>query len=193
MLLWRTKRRRFARSCGLAVAAGRRAAGLAVLAGPRVRVLHREFHLLTRAPKLHRRGLAITVAEIEGARLIAASTHLDLAGPARRAHAGQVLGLLEQARRRYGAPVVLSGDINEEPGGDAWSLLARGFQDAYVIAPSGTGPTYSALDPRRRIDGIFVDPGVEIIGCGVPDACVVTADYAQATDHRPVLAELNLR
>src|SRR3954454_15258183 len=75
-LSWRTKRRRLARHCELAVAAGRRAAGLAVLAGPRVRVLHREYHLLTRVPMLHRRGVAIAVAEVEGARLIAASTHL---------------------------------------------------------------------------------------------------------------------
>jgi endonuclease/exonuclease/phosphatase family metal-dependent hydrolase len=193
MLLWRTRRRRFARCCGLTVAAGRRPAGLAVLAGPRVRVLHREFHLLARAPRLHRRGLAIAVVEVEGTRVIAASTHLDLADAPRRAHAGQVLALLERARHRYGAPVVLTGDINEEPGGAAWDLLARRFQDAHLAAPSGAGLTYSARDPRRRIDAVFVDPDIEVVGCGVPEAAAVAADYALATDHRPVLAELNLR
>ncbi|MGH3387991.1 MAG: endonuclease/exonuclease/phosphatase family protein [Actinomadura sp.] len=192
MVLWRAKRRRFARCCGLAVVAGRRPAGLAVLAGPRVRVLHREFHLLTRVPRLHRRGLAIAVVEIEGTPVVVASTHLDLADVPRRAHAGQVLALLERARRRFGAPVVLTGDINEEPGGAAWELLDRGFQDAFIAAPAGTGPTFSACDPRRRIDAVFVDPDIEIVGCGVPERAAA-ADYALATDHRPVLAELDLR
>jgi endonuclease/exonuclease/phosphatase family metal-dependent hydrolase len=188
LLFWRTRRRRFARSCGLAIAAGRRDAGLAVLAGPRVRVLHREHHLLVRVPRLHRRGLTIAVVEIERARLIAASTHLDLAEVPRRAHAGQVLALLERARERYEAPVVLTGDINEEAGGAAWDLLTRRFQDGHLVAPVGAGATFSARDPRRRIDAVFVDPEIEVVGCGVPDAA--TSDYALATDHRPVVAEL---
>jgi endonuclease/exonuclease/phosphatase family metal-dependent hydrolase len=133
------------------------------------------------------------VVEVKGARLIAASTHLDLADLPRRAHVGQVLGLLEQARRRYRAPVVLTGDINEESGGQAWNLLAGNFQDAYAVAPAGMGHTYSALRPRRRIDGVFADPEVEVIGCGVPVDSAVTTDYARATDHRPVVAELSLR
>ncbi|MBC6462956.1 endonuclease/exonuclease/phosphatase family protein [Actinomadura sp. HBU206391] len=192
-LLWRTKRRRFARRCELTVAAGRRAAGLAVLAGPRATVLHREYHLLTRVTGLHRRGLAIAVAEVQGVRLIAASTHLDLADVPRRAHVGQLLGLLERARRTYRAPVVLTGDINEESGGQAWDLLAGSFQDAYAVAPAGMGHTFSARRPRRRIDGIFADPDVEVVGCGVPADTAVSADYTRATDHRPVFAELCLR
>ncbi|GAA2099911.1 endonuclease/exonuclease/phosphatase family protein [Actinomadura alba] len=192
-LLWRAKRRRFARHCGLTVGAGRRAAGLAVLAGPRATVLHQEYHLLTRVAGMHRRGLAIAVAEVQGVRLIAASTHLDLADLPRRAHVGQVLGLLERARCRYRAPVVLTGDINEDSGGQAWDLLARRFQDAYATAPAGMGHTYSARRPQRRIDAIFADPEVEVIGCGVPADAAVTADYARATDHRPVVAELALR
>jgi endonuclease/exonuclease/phosphatase family metal-dependent hydrolase len=192
-LLWRTKRRRFARRCDLTVAAGRRAAGLAVLAGPRATVLHQEYHLLARVPGRHRRGLAIAVAEVKGVRLIAASTHLDLTDLPRRAHVGQVLGLLEQARRRYRAPVVLTGDINEESDGQAWGLLAGRFQDAYAVAPAGMGNTFSARLPRRRIDGIFADPEVEVVGCGVPADSGVATDYARATDHRPVVAELSLR
>ncbi|GLW63035.1 hypothetical protein Arub01_12790 [Actinomadura rubrobrunea] len=190
---WRRKRRRLARGCGLTVAAGRRPAGLAVLAGPRVRCVSREHHLLSRVPGLHRRGLAVAVLELEsGGRLIAASTHLDLVDEPRRAHTGEVLALLERARRRYGAPVVLAGDVNEEPGGASWTLLAEAFQDAYAVAPKGEEFTFSARAPRRRIDGVFADPGVEVVSCGVPDDPAAAADYAAATDHRPVLAELRL-
>jgi endonuclease/exonuclease/phosphatase family metal-dependent hydrolase len=194
---WRVKRRRLACACGLTVAAGRRAAGLAVLAGPRVRRLHREYHLLTRIPGLHRRGLAIAVLEItvgagEPKRLIAASTHLDLIDKARRAHTGEVLTLLERARRRYDAPVVLTGDINEQPGGTSWSLLTARFPDAYAVAPVGEEATFSARTPRKRIDGVFADPRIEVAGCGVPGDAALTADCVLATDHRPVLAELRL-
>lgn len=189
---WRAKRGRLARDCGMKVAAGRRACGLAVLAAPHVRRARREFHLLTPAHGLHRRALAIAVLEFaDGARLIAASTHLDLMPHPRRRHVGEVLALLDRARARYEAPVVLAGDINEEPGGPSWSMLAERFQDCYVVAPAGEERTFPARDPRRRIDGVFADPEIGILGCGVPgDDQALVDDYVLATDHRPVLADL---
>lgn len=186
---WR-RRTRLAARTGLELVQGRRQAGLAVLAGPRAKVVGSEYYLLTRVPRLHLRGLAIAVLEIEGVRLIAASTHLDLEDEPRRAHVGEVIGLLERARRTYDAPVVLTGDINEEPGGPSWSLLAKAFQDAYAIAPVGEGDTYSAVAPVKRIDGVFADPEITVLGCGVPVDSALTADYPAATDHRPVLADL---
>ncbi|XVQ13656.1 endonuclease/exonuclease/phosphatase family protein [Spirillospora sp. CA-255316] len=201
-LWWRFKRRRLARACGLSVASGRRAAGLAVLAGPRARVVHREYHLLERVPPLHRRGLAVAVLEFpdgggggaggRGARLIAASTHLDLRDEPRRAHTGEIVGILEGVRAAHPAPVVLTGDINEEPGGASWTLLAGRFQDAHAVAPEGGSATFPARNPGRRIDGVFADAEIEVIGCGVPVGAAIAADYPLATDHRPVLAALRL-
>jgi endonuclease/exonuclease/phosphatase family metal-dependent hydrolase len=188
----REKIRGLARRCGLTVAANRRAAGLAILTGPGVHVLHREYRLLTRVPRLHRRGVALAVVELGGARLVAASTHLDLRDGPRLAHAGQVLSALGRLRVAYGAPAILAGDINEPPGGAAWTLLARPFPDAHAIAPAGSAATFSAACPRRRIDGVFADPGIRVIGCGVPAEPGRAGDYALATDHRPVLAELEL-
>ncbi|GGV05087.1 hypothetical protein GCM10010182_24600 [Actinomadura cremea] len=191
---WRGKRRALARESGTVVAAGRRACGLAVLAAPHVRRTAREFHLLVPEPDLHRRALAVAVLEAGGARFIAASTHLDLAAEPRRRHVLEVLEHLDRARERYGAPVVLAGDVNEEPGGPAWSLLADRLRDGHAVAPAGEAATFPARAPRRRIDGVFADPEVEIVGCGVPgDAIAPTADYAAATDHRPVMADLRLR
>ncbi|MGI8334052.1 endonuclease/exonuclease/phosphatase family protein [Actinomadura scrupuli] len=189
---WQAKRERLAEACGLTVASGRRTAGLAVLAGPRVQVLHDEYHLLTRVPGLHRRALAIAVVEIDGARLVAASTHLDLADTPRRAHVGEVIALLDRVRRSFSAPVVLAGDINEEPLGPAWGILARTFQDACAVAPAGETDTYSARRPVKRIDGVFADRAITVAGCGVPAEPELAADYAAATDHRPVLADLVL-
>ncbi|MQY02465.1 endonuclease/exonuclease/phosphatase family protein [Actinomadura macrotermitis] len=187
---WWFQRRALARACGMRVVAGRRACGLAVLARPGVRRAAREFHLLSRVPGLHRRALALAVLELDGARLIAASTHLDLADEPRLAHTRQILALLARAGQRHGAPVVLAGDINEEPGGASWTLFTGHFQDGHATAPAGEGLTFSARDPRRRIDAVFAGPGVEVAGCGVPDG--PAAYYEAATDHRPLLAELRI-
>ncbi|MEU5881688.1 endonuclease/exonuclease/phosphatase family protein [Spirillospora sp. NPDC047279] len=193
---WRWQRWRLARACGMKIAAGRRACGLAVFIGPRARRLGSEFHLLTRVPGIHRRALAVAVLEVgagpDARRMIAASTHLDLFDEPRRAHTGELIASLDRARRHHGAPVVLTGDINEQPGGVCWTMLLAGFQDGWAVAPAGEEPTFSSRDPRRRIDGVFADRTIEVTGCGVPADPEVAALYPAATDHRPVVADLRL-
>ncbi|GAA1814627.1 endonuclease/exonuclease/phosphatase family protein [Actinomadura chokoriensis] len=189
---WRLRRRRLANACGMKIAAGRRACGLAVLTAPRVRREAREFHLLTPDPDLHRRALAIAVLEMDGTRLIVASTHLDLKKGPRRRHVEEILTHLDRARTRYGAPVVLAGDINEEPGGASWTRLTERFQDAYETAPAGGELTFSSRDPTRRIDGVFTDPAIRIKAAGVPADEAIARDYPTATDHRPLTADLDV-
>lgn len=189
---WRHRRHRLAGAMGLSVVAGERAAGLDLFTGPRTRVLHREHHLLSHVPGLHRRGLSLGVFEVEGARFVAASVHLDLVAGPRRRHAEEVLARLERVRADTGAPVIIAGDINEEPGGATWDLLAERFQDAHAVASCGQAMTFSTAAPRRRIDGVFAGPGIEVVACGVPEDPALLADYPKATDHRPVLAELRI-
>jgi endonuclease/exonuclease/phosphatase family metal-dependent hydrolase len=190
--LWRVQRRRLANACGMRMAAGRRACGLAVLTAPHVERAAREFHLLTPDRGLHRRALALAVLEMEGTRLIAASTHLDLENEPRRRHADEILTHLANARTRYNAPVILAGDINEEPGGDSWARLTDDLKDAYETAPDGEGPTFSSRNPTRRIDGVFTDSTIRIAACGVPAEENIARDYPVATDHRPLVADLEL-
>ena len=121
---------------------------------------------------------------------VAASTHLDLADGPRLRHVDEILAHLDRARDRYGAPVILAGDVNEEPGGRSWSLLTGHFQDAHAVAPAGGEFTFSARDPRRRIDAVFTDPEVRITACGVPDDDA--GDHVRATDHRPLAADLTV-
>jgi len=185
-------RHRLARRCGLALVPGRRKAGLAIMLGERVRLEAAEYHLLPRVPRLHLRGLAVAAVEIEGVRLVAASTHLDLETEARKAHTAEIVSLLDRARRTYEAPVVLSGDINEEPDGPSWAMLSKAFQDGYAAAPEGEENTYSAADPHKRIDAIFADHKIGLTGCGVPADPAIAKDYPAATDHRPLLATFTL-
>ena len=190
---WLRKRRWLARRTSLGLAVRSRPAGLELYAGPRTALLHRRHRLLSPVRGMHRRGLVFGLLEVGGARLVAASVHLDLADQPRLRHAEEIVAELERARERFQAPVVLAGDINEEPGGATWDFLAKRFQDGFVTAPAGQGATYSAAVPLTRIDGVFADRGIEILGCGVPDEPELLADYPNATDHRPLLAELRVR
>jgi endonuclease/exonuclease/phosphatase family metal-dependent hydrolase len=189
---WLRKRRWLARRTSLGLAVRGRSAGLELYAGPRAALMHRRHRLLTPVRGLHRRGMVLGVFEVGGARIVAASVHLDLLGEPRLRHAEEIVAELEQVRERFDAPVVVAGDLNEEPGGPAWDLLAKRFQDGFAVAPAGEGATYSASRPGKRIDGVFADTRIEVLRCGVPDEPELLADYPAASDHRPLLAELRI-
>jgi endonuclease/exonuclease/phosphatase family metal-dependent hydrolase len=184
-LRWRTKCAELARDSGLVVATGGRpAAAMLLLVSVRVRVVATRNILLSKKRGLHQRGLALATLELGESRFAVGSLHLDLEASERVRHVDEILGHTE----RIGPPLILAGDVNEGPDGPAWRALAQGHPDAYAIAPSGGEYTSSAIQPVRRIDGVFVDPAITVVGCGVPDVPGIEA----ASDHRPVLARLRL-
>ncbi len=179
-LRWRSKCAALARESGLVVITGGRPAGaMLLLAAVRVRVRETRDVLLSKSPGLHQRGLAIAVVEVGGTPYTVASMHLGLDAAERRRHADEVLDRLAG----YTAPLVLAGDVNEEPGAPAWSMLTRRLQDC------GGGLTSPARSPRRRIDAVFADPGLATVSCDVPEV----AGIGRASDHRPLLAVLRPR
>ncbi|GII76079.1 hypothetical protein Sru01_10610 [Sphaerisporangium rufum] len=185
---WRGARERLARSAGLRPVTGRRLGGVAVLAGPRTRVIHAESHPLRAFTGLERRAVAIAVAEHAGTRLTVASVHLDLHAGARLCHAGEIMGLAGAVADRFGAPLVVAGDVNERPGGPVWGYLTRGLADCYLIAPSGDGRTFPARRPESRLDVVLADPALAVRSCG--GVAADPADLRAATDHLPVIADL---
>lgn len=187
-LRWRTKCADLARRSGMWVVAGGYPAGLLVLGGLRTKVLHTESFWLSFVPRYLQRGLTLAVLEIGGARVAVANMHLDLYPEGRMRHADEILTHLARVRREHDAPVVLVGDVNEEPGEPVWQRFAHRFQDAYAVAPRGGEWTFSARRPRTRIDAIFADADVRVLGCGVPDV----ADIEVASDHCPLTADLEL-
>jgi len=183
---WRAKCARLALDTGLRiVTGGRPAAANLLLARPDLRVVEGRSVKLRWHPPLHRRGAAVGVFDVGGAPLAVASTHLSLDDDERLRQARTVLAIV----RRSGAPVVLAGDVNEDPDDPAFGLLAGELADAYATAPDGDGLTSTAKHPRRRIDAIFVDRRVEVVRCGVPDV----PGIEDASDHRPLLAVLRTR
>jgi endonuclease/exonuclease/phosphatase family metal-dependent hydrolase len=113
--------------------------------------------------------------------------HLDLVAEPRVRHVGE-LGRALTGMVTPGTPTVVAGDINDVPGSAAWAQLTEDRLDVWAAIGEGDGFTYSAQNPRRRIDGIFTDPGVVPISARVIDS----TDVRRGSDHRPVFVELEL-
>lgn len=184
-LFWRQRLDRVAAATGLRVVAGHRRAGaVAVLVAADVTVVQTSVLRLKWRVGRHRRGVATALVDVAGTRLLVASVHMSLYDDERRRH----LPLILAAAERHGVPVVIAGDLNEDADGEVWIELQRRYQDAYAVAPEGEGETFSARKPRRRIDAVFVDKRLPVLGCGVPDV----PGIEDASDHRPLLARLSL-
>ncbi|MEV4684441.1 endonuclease/exonuclease/phosphatase family protein [Streptomyces kurssanovii] len=185
---WRKHAARLAAKTDLVMlSGGATAAGPMLLCSLRATVERTEDILLPRTPGLHRRGLATAVVRFAGARLGLISCHLSLAADERLAQAGL---LLERLKAMDVPHAVVAGDLNERPGGRAFSRLAGELQDCWAVAPWGGEFTSTAAGPHQRIDAVFATDGVEVLGCGVPG--LPTADLRAASDHLPVLAALRV-
>lgn len=182
-LRWRARCAALARECGLLyVTGGGTTGGSALLAALRVDVEGAVEDCLSRQWGWPARGVASAVVEKGGARIAVASVHLPLDPPTRLEHAHRVLDVLA----RTGATHALAaGDVNERPGHPAWQALHDGgLRD---LGP-GSGPTYPAVAPTKRIDGVFATEGVETVDYRVVDEPGVE----QASDHRPVLVTVRV-
>ena len=187
-LRWRSKRAALARTSGLVVATADRPGGLLVMTSLAAHVLSTRFTKLPKARKLHQRAVSVAEIELRGARWAIASVHFSLDADERGRHLDPLWAAFDGVQ----SPLVVAGDINEEPDRPVWTSLAARLQDAYAVAPDGPAATFSARRPRRRIDAIFADPSVEVVGChAVQEAPGVSPDlWAAASDHVPVLAVL---
>ncbi len=199
LLRWRSRCAALARACGLFyVAGGRSAGGNLLLAAARVSVhgvVERRIPQRWRDPI---RGVAAATLGVGRLRFGVVGVHLSLSAAGRQ----RDVAVVQETVGAFGnLPVVLAGDLNEPAGGPTWvALAASGLYDA------GAGeatPTFPSRAPRRRIDAVLVkgagEGGGEEIGTAVkvrdyrvPDRTELRADLARATDHLPVLAELDM-
>ncbi|PZS02079.1 MAG: endonuclease [Pseudonocardiales bacterium] len=183
-LRWRSRAAALARTSGLLViAGGRGAAGNLLLCSLAVEVTHRAEVLLSHRPKTHPRGVVVAVCSLRGHRFALAGTHLDLAAAERRLHADELLDALPRSGVGADIPVILAGDFNEQREEPARRRIAAALTDT-----ADDTPTYPAKNPVRRIDSIYADPRLRFVRSWV----VGTADVMLASDHRPVVAEIDL-
>jgi endonuclease/exonuclease/phosphatase family metal-dependent hydrolase len=182
-LRWRARCAALARECGLLyVTGGGTTGGSALLVNMRVDVKRTAEVCLSRQWGWPARGVAAAVVAKEGAQIAVASIHLPLDPPQRLEHARRIVEILD----RSDAPRALAGgDINERPGHSAWqTLYDAGLRD---LGP-GSGPTFPAARPQKRIDGVLATDAVEVLDYEVLDAPGVE----RASDHRPVLVTVRV-
>ncbi len=183
-LVWRHCCRELAERCGMHMVTGGRPAGSnLVLAAPGIGVKSSGSQVLPQPLFQPRRGIAWAQLRVRGSLLGVVSCHLSLV---RDRRVQEVDRVVEVAGRLRG-PVVVAGDLNETPDGPSWERLRRA---GFVDHGSGRWLTFPADTPQRRIDALLVRGAVDVLHHGDPG---VPSDLlARASDHRPVLAVLDL-
>jgi endonuclease/exonuclease/phosphatase family metal-dependent hydrolase len=189
LLRWRAKCAALARRSGLVVVTGGHpAAGNLILSSLGVDVLTGVDQLFSRLPAQrtrHQRGVALARLRWLGHTFVVGGTHLDLAAEP-RLHQISELESAINAIRGPGDSTIIAGDMNDEPGSATWQALVAERVDAFAQVGAGAGPTFTAANPTRRIDGVFLGAGVTARSAVVID----DESVRRASDHRPVLVQL---
>ncbi len=127
-------------------------------------------------------GFPHVTVDVDGVLLHVFNTHLDYRRDPelRRRQVEEMLEIIEP----YAHPALLMGDLNAPPGAPEIQPLLDRFSDAWTRGGEGEGMTFPASDPTKRIDAIYVTPGIHVDTVYVP--------ASMASDHRPVVAALRL-
>lgn len=140
--------------------------------------------LLPEVPGRERRSYQLVHLELQGGRrLWVLNTHLGLDSDERR---GQVDAILE-AVEDLADPVVLLGDFNELPSGEACAAFQKDFDQKAAELIDGEphqGETFPSNKPDREIDHIWLRRGD---GLTIDRSWVLKTE---ASDHLPLFSEL---
>ena len=139
---------------------------------------------LSRQSRTLRRGFIAAPLRADIVRVTAVSAHLGLAPAQRARHAAELTDFLAGLR----GPVVVGADLNEGPDGLAAKWVADRLFDAFGVAGQGHGDTFPAGAPTARIDYLFVSGDVSVRRAWTGGE----GPAPRGSDHRPVLAELEL-
>ena len=183
-LTWRRECHRLAEAWTMRMVAGGRPAGSNLItAATGIAVKSAGAEVLPEPLFQPRRGIAWAQLRVAGTLLGIVSCHLSLERSAREREAARVLEVAATLR----GPVIVAGDLNEPPTGPSWQLLRRA---GFVDHGTSSWPTFPSDEPRKRIDALLVRGEARVVhhgDVGVPDELL-----AAASDHRPVLAVLDL-
>jgi endonuclease/exonuclease/phosphatase family metal-dependent hydrolase len=190
-LRWRSTCAALARRSGLVVVGGGRPAGAnLIMSTLSVDVDAVHDVAFSTDPRLHHRGTAIAVLRTRGARFAVAGTHLDVMPEPRLRHVGELHAAIDRLVPA-GVPSIVAADVNDRPGSPSWNALTAVRTDTFAALGIDDDPlsfTSTAADAHQRIDGVFVDRSITVRSGKVLD----DADVLVASDHRPLLVELEL-
>jgi len=148
----------------------------------RLPVLKHTNHYLPQTRPGEQRGMLEVHVIKAGRPMVFFATHFDYHADdtERLASADMLRGLVEGLANKQ---VVVAGDLNTTPGSAVMGKLESFLQDSHR-PEDGSGYTYPAGEPDRRIDYVLSHPesGYKVVSCRVMDEAV-------ASDHRPLLVE----
>ena len=165
------------------VGGGRQAGSNMVVIGRNVQVKSVHTNVFKTPLFKPRRGVVSVQLRAEGKLFGVVSCHLSLERERRVKEIEQVIA----ATCRLRGPVIVAGDLNERPDGSSWDRLRQaGFHDH----GSRAWLTFPSQEPQVRIDALVLRGNGKVLHHGDPG---VPLDLqARASDHRPVLAVLEL-
>lgn len=157
--------------------------GVAVLSRfPISTIDHRKYENKREA---ERRGMICVEVDIAGKTINFVTTHLDYQYEDGRVFETEQLLQFLSAKK---APLIVVGDFNDEPTGDAYKLMLTRFEDAWThTRAKGEGLSYPADKPVKRIDYVFTRQADRI---RAKKAWVVST---LASDHLPLVVDLEPR
>lgn len=156
--------------------------GVAILSRAPIQTTDHRLYLNTR--EAERRGFIRAQVKVGRILLNFVTTHLDYQyDDGRLYETQQLLAALQNLKE----PLIVVGDFNDVPSGEAYKLMRHQFDDAWLeIHKDDPGFSYPADKPAKRIDYIFARSSDRV---RTRRAWIVNT---QASDHVPVVADLEI-
>ncbi len=140
------------------------------------------------------RAVLLLVLDYKGQEFVVANTHLD-SQEDDSARIAAVMELKPILARYSSRPMLLLGDLNDEPGSKAIGELSQVMNDTWSQSGRGNGYTYPSTSPKKRIDYVFN------LRQKTPDSLSALVQFAPvrahvlkstASDHLPLVVEFTL-
>ncbi len=145
---------------------------------------------LERKPLLEPRGALWVAVELDGVEVQIINTHLGLRKAERLNQINALLGPEWLGHPACQGPRIFCGDFNAFSGSAVCNAINEKLSDAQeVLAEHKPRGTFFGRYPQMRIDHIFVDECIEVLGIEIPN----TALEQVASDHLPLLAEVRIK
>jgi len=140
-------------------------------------------------PRLEPRGVVWVAIKAGGTEIQFINTHLGLKPKERKLQAEALLGAGWLSHPDCSKPIILCGDFNASPFSHVCRRLRTLLLDAQAeLANHYPKKTLFGRFPFARIDHVFVNPGIEIIGIEVPKTELTRV----ASDHLPLIVEVRI-
>src|ERR1051325_9886762 len=132
------------------------------------------------------RGILRLMLDVNGREVVVMNTHLDHR-PDDAERWSNVPVIEQLAKQNAGLPTILCGDFNDTPDSRVCRRINATFDDTWALTGPGDALTSPAEKPRKRIDYLCISKDKSVLPLRV------WVPQSDASDHLPVVAELELR